>query len=64
MQDWRILESPSDTAYKFVKHKADEVSSFAWETLLLKELPYTFSVRMFPSSGIKKSKVGGGAPKG
>lgn len=57
MQDWRILESPSDTAYKFVKHKADEVSSFAWETLLLKELPYTFSVRMFPSSGIKKVKL-------
>ena len=57
MQDWRDLESKSDTAYKFVKRKTDEVASFAWEAILLKDLPYTFSVRMYPSSGIKKVKL-------
>ena len=57
MQDWRDLESKSDTAYKFVKRKTDEGASFAWEAILLKDLPYTFSVRMYPSSGIKKVKL-------
>ena len=57
MQDWRDLESKSDTAYKFVKRKTDEGASFAWEAILLKDLPYTFSVHMFPSSGIKKVKL-------
>ena len=52
-QDWGIIESPSDTIYKFVKQKAEESALFAWQEILLKDIPYTFSLRVRPSSGIK-----------
>ncbi len=56
-QDWHASESPSDTIYKFVKRKADENASFAWQEMLLKDIPYTFSIRVTPSSGIKTIKM-------
>jgi hypothetical protein len=56
-RDWRASESPTDTIYKFVKKKADEQAFFAWEEILLKDIPYTFSIKVTPSSGIKKVKM-------
>ncbi|MDO4881104.1 MAG: hypothetical protein Q3983_07475 [Capnocytophaga sp.] len=56
-RDWRVADSPSDTIYRFVKAKKDEFAFVGWRELLLKELPYTFSIQLLHSSAIKNVKI-------
>ena len=56
-QDWRAAESLSDTIYRFIKNKKDEYSSMGWREVLLKDLPYTFSIQVQNTSNINNIKI-------
>lgn len=44
-KDWRLPQEASDTIYRFTKQGKAEESYFGWRELLLKDVPYTFSLR-------------------